>query len=187
MNTSIEFIAMLLTLISVLLTSRISKYGWAIGIISCILYGIVFYQTKLYFQIGLQFIFLIQGVIGTIYWMRDRDGDSSTIEHINVKQLSIFVVHILISIFLINTIPLLNLSFNTYDIVTSGYSVFATYLLIRKKTIAWLYWIMVDIYTIRMCAETEMYWTTALYVILAFVALSTLINWSKETDEKISE
>lgn len=174
----LEFFAMMLTLISVLLTARVSRIGWLVGLVACVLYAIVFYHTHLYFQTSLQFLYLIQGILGLLHWSKDTDEDMSTVGSVTIKQLVWFWFNLMICIFMIHFMPTLNIaSINKYDILTTLYSFFATYLLTHKKPIAWLYWFGIDIMVLIMCSETKLYISAALYLLLSFIAVRTFYKW----------
>lgn len=168
----IELIAVIFSLISVILTIKVSKYCWYFGIIGVIFYMIVFYQSKLWGNFGLQFIFLFQNIIGIINW----NISSTKISYIKNKWKLILYTILLYPIFHIIS---KNSSMPICDSIITLFSIIATYLLIYKKIESWIYWLIVDIIAVYMFYKSELYLSTTLYFIFIITAIIGLINWIK--------
>lgn len=176
----IELIAVIFSLISVMLTIKVSKYCWYFGIIGVIFYMIVFYQSKLWGNFGLQFIFLLQNIIGIINW---SINDIKKVSYVNNRWKLIFPPIFLYPIFFIIS---KNSSMPICDSIITLFSIIATYLLIYKKIESWIYWLIVDIISVYMFYKSELYLSTALYFIFMITATIGLINWVKlEKNEKV--
>lgn len=168
----IELIAVIFSLISVILTIKVSKYCWYFGIIGVIFYMIVFYQSKLWGNFGLQFIFLLQNIIGIVNW----NINNTKISYIKNKLKLIFYTVLLYPIFYIIS---KNSSMPVCDSIITLFSIIATYLLVYKKIESWIYWLIVDIIAVYMFYKSELYLSTTLYFIFTITAIIGLINWIK--------
>ena len=71
----LEVFATVFTLICVWLTVKRSIWCWPAGIIGVSAYFFVFYQSKLYADMGLQVIFLAQSIYGWYFWLHGKEED----------------------------------------------------------------------------------------------------------------
>jgi len=72
----LEISANLVTALAIFLAGRNSIHTWWLGIIGCILFGTLFYQSQLYADFTLQGFFIITGMIGWARWRKGDDGES---------------------------------------------------------------------------------------------------------------
>ena len=67
--TSLEIAANLMTAICIFLAGRNNVHTWWTGIVACVLFGVLFYTSKLYADATLQIFFVVIGVLGWIGWV----------------------------------------------------------------------------------------------------------------------
>ena len=67
--TPLEIAAVLFTLANVWLAVKENMWTWPTGIVSVILYAVVFYQSRLYANAGLQLVFFILSIQGWYEWL----------------------------------------------------------------------------------------------------------------------
>ena len=67
---SLEWIAVVLTLVAVYLTTRQIVWCWPLSMVSVILYALVFHQAKLYALMGLQGVYFVLAIYGWWAWLR---------------------------------------------------------------------------------------------------------------------
>jgi len=68
MNT-LELIAAIVGAISVWLSVRQNIWSWPTAIVNVVLYALVFYEAKLYADMGLQVIYAVLSVYGWYEWL----------------------------------------------------------------------------------------------------------------------
>jgi len=66
------------------------------------------------------------------------------------------------------------------DSFTTVMSIFATFLLIRKKVEAWWTWLAIDMISTYMYFVKEVKLYSFLYAVFCVIALFGAINWTKE-------
>ena len=82
----LEFIAVAVTLLAVYLTARQVIWCWPLGMISVTLYAVVFFQSKLYADMGLQAIYFTLAIYGWWAWQRgSEDHGSLRVSLLSVK------------------------------------------------------------------------------------------------------
>jgi len=177
----IEILAVLTTLFCVILTMKSNIWGWPIGIISTVLYFIVFFNQHLYAEAILQIIFTIQGAYGWYYWGKNKakkpffiSKKRFTCDMIILCISVIFLAHIL-AVKTDNPEP-------AYDAVTSMLSIYGTWYLAKKNMYGWVMFIIADFFFIFMFVPEKMFWSAGLYCILLILAINGLIKWGNDTN-----
>jgi nicotinamide mononucleotide transporter len=174
-----EFLAVLLTLISVVLTIKSKILCWPIGILGIILYGVIFLNQHLYWQAALQVVFVFQSIHGWYFWNKNRDIRLLPME---IKKM---LLHLMIVWFL--TVSLLFIFTDKtdnpqllLDILTTLLSLLATWYLAKRNIYNWIVWIIADVFMVVMFLRQGMYWSMWLYILLTFLAFKGLKQWKKD-------
>src|SRR5574343_1264357 len=83
MPSSLEILANLFYLVSVLLAARNSVHTWAVGLVGCVLFGWLFFSVQLYADVTLQGFFVATSLIGWWRWARGRGGEPMPISRLS--------------------------------------------------------------------------------------------------------
>jgi len=67
--TLLEIAAIAFTLVNVWLAIKENMWTWPTGIVSVILYAVVFYQSRLYANAGLQVVYFVMSIHGWYEWL----------------------------------------------------------------------------------------------------------------------
>lgn len=192
----LEFYATLTGLVAVILSVRENVWSWILGLANVVLAFIMFYQIQLYPDMFLQIFFFITNIIGFWQWKFPKKQEANLynelkISQLSLKQFGLFSLIGLICTALLGTFAK-NLSelipeifskpsaFPYMDSFTTIMSIFATFLLIRKKVEAWWIWLAVDIISTYMYFVKDVKLYSLLYAIFCVIALFGAINWTKE-------
>ncbi|HEU4373284.1 MAG TPA: nicotinamide mononucleotide transporter family protein, partial [Telluria sp.] len=68
-TTPFELLAFALSVATVLLNIRQNHWAWGFAIISSAAYGVVFFDARLYGDMGLQIVFILVSVWGWYSWL----------------------------------------------------------------------------------------------------------------------
>jgi len=175
-----EWIGVAFGFLSVYLTVKQNVWCWPTGIISVIAFVVLFYEIKLYVDVGLQIFFVVTSLQGWYYWLYGGQYKTELpISFLNKKQIEILTLTLALSVLVIGY------AFDTYtdahipfwDAAASGLSVVAQILLMRKKFENWYLWIAVDILSIGIYLYKSVYLTAGLYVVFLGLAISGLVAW----------
>jgi nicotinamide mononucleotide transporter len=190
----IEFIGTIFYLASVILIAQKKMLTWPIGIISVILYGILFYQIQLYSDTIEQIYYLGASVYGWIFWNKNKEGKTSSTDfHLSKPKTlmiwcgSTFLVTIVVTVFMMNihnilpTIFPIPASFPFWDALTTVMSFVAMFLMAQKRIESWAYWIIVDIIGIILYFVKDVKFISLLYVILLIIAVRGAYKWYKDS------
>jgi nicotinamide mononucleotide transporter len=188
----VEFIGTILYLWSVWLISKRNTLTWPIGIASVLLYMVLFYQIRLYSDTIEQVYYLGASVYGWWVWNKSPkdNGQITDVNYSNLKNIILWVVFtFIISViigFLMSRIHVLlpaifpyAASFPYLDAMTTIMSFSAMWLMARKKTESWIYWIIVDVIGIWLYFVKDVKFISFLYIILLIMAFNGLRMWNK--------
>jgi nicotinamide mononucleotide transporter len=192
----LEFYATISGLVAVILSVLENVWSWMLGLINVVLAFVMFYQIQLYPDMFLQVFFFITNIIGFLYWKFPKELHANLKNELKISKLSLrqFFIYLaggLVCTYLLGTFAK-NLSelipqlfskpsaFPYLDSFTTVMSIFATFLLIRKKVEAWWMWLAIDIISTYMYFVKEVKLYSLLYAVFCVIALLGAINWTKE-------
>ncbi len=192
----LEFWATLTGLVAVILSARGNVWSWVIGLVNVVLASVMFYQIRLYPDMFLQGFFFITNVIGWWQWKYPNSGEENKHNELKISKLSQKDFLFFTMIGMIGTALLGSFAKNLHDILpdlfqapsafpymdsfTTVMSIFATFLLIRKKVEAWWVWLAVDIISTYMYYVKDIKIYSVLYFVFCIIALFGAVNWTRE-------
>jgi nicotinamide mononucleotide transporter len=186
MPSYLEILGFFSGIAGVYLTIKRSPFCWPISALNVMLYGVIFYDAKLYADMGLQGVFLFFSVYGWYAWTKGSDNylpDSSPLQvkQSTIKELS-FGILITIPIAVILGYMLknqTNADFPYIDSMLASLSIFAQILQTRKILENWYLWILVDTVYILIYVSKELYLSALLYAVFLALAMQGVIEWRK--------
>ena len=186
MPSLLEILGFFTGIAGVYLTIKRSPFCWPISALNVMLYAVIFYDAKLYADMGLQGVFLFFSVYGWYAWTKGSDNylpDSSPLQvkQSTIKELS-FGILITIPIAVILGYMLknqTNADFPYIDSMLASLSIFAQILQTRKRLENWYLWILVDTVYILIYVSKELYLSALLYAVFLALAMQGVIEWRK--------
>ena len=159
------------------------------GIISALLYMVVFYQSKFYADMGLNVYYFFISIYGWIIW---KKGGSSSGNKMPIKRVDLRMGLLLTGITLILFV-VIGIILNRYtdsplpfgDALTTAGSITATWMLARKYLAHWIIWIAVDALSIGLYIYRGLYPTVILFVVYTAMAVIGYIEWKKEAPKSV--
>jgi nicotinamide mononucleotide transporter len=187
METYIEYAAVLLGVVYVLLASKGDIWCWVFGILSSALYISINVTHHLYQDAILQFYYVAAGFYGWWNWyptptLPEGEGfKSMRIQSLSLQQnLQLFSFGALLVPVLGYFFSKLGNSLSYFDSAVTIFSFIATWMTARKLLENWLYWIVIDLVAAVMYGIKGLYPTAALYVFFAVVAVYGYLEWKKQ-------
>lgn len=185
-TSGLEWLAAITGLMCVWLTVKESIWCWPIGLVSAALYVIVFGQSRLYADMGLQGVFIVLQIYGWHAWLRGGPDK----EPLVVTRTPGPKRWVLGAIFLAGTTLLAetlrrhtDASLPWVDSTQTVLSLVAQYLLSFKRIESWPLWIVVDVISVWMYHFKGLYVTMGLYAIFLCLATQGLVRWRKALAE----
>lgn len=188
----IEFVGTIFYFLSVFLISKKKMLTWPIGIISVILYGILFYQIQLYSDMIEQMYYLLISIIGWVIWKKKQNEVSFIPTNWGSKKIVILSISttIIFTILLTYCVSHFHLwfpklfseqaSFPFLDSLTTIMSFIAMYLTTIRKNEGWIYWIIVDLIAIGLYWVKDVRFISIQYIVLLCMAIYGLLNWIRK-------
>lgn len=181
-TSRLEIWAVVTGFLCVLLTVREHIWCWPIGIASAVLYILVFGQSRLYADAGLQVVFVLLQFYGWYEWLYGGKGR----EALHVQVMPRWMWTPIALGFLAGTALLAstlykftNASLPWLDSTQTVLSLIAQYLLSFKYIENWVLWLVVDALSIEMYIYKELYMTAGLYVVFFILAGVGLVQWRR--------
>jgi nicotinamide mononucleotide transporter len=179
-----EFASFVTGVVAVYLVAEEHIINWPIGLINVSIYAYVFFQSRLYADMSLQFFFFALGVHGWYQWLRGGTQNTAlTISRLNSKQwLWVAVVWVVGVAIYYPIIHHFNGAAPFIDSSLAVASIIAQVLLNRKKLENWILWIIVDIVYIPLYISRGLYLTAVLCGLLLSIAIAGLVSWKRTFD-----
>ncbi len=188
LNNWVEITGAVISLIYLYLSIREKAGLWIFGFLSSLLYIWVFYHSKLYAEISLQFYYLFVSVYGWISWRRKSEVTHTKALKISTIATNQYILYLLgtAGIFLIYYFILKYLTDSPVpvaDSVVGALSIIATWMLARKKIENWLVWIIADAFACGLYFYKGLYPTAILFIVYTVMAVVGYFQWKKSMVE----
>jgi nicotinamide mononucleotide transporter len=179
---ALESWAVITGALCVWLTVIRNVWNFPIGIVSCVLFAILFYDVRLFGDMGLQFFFIALSLHGWFWWLRGGvDHGRLKVTRSSVRDWMFVLAGAAIGVPLLmwylqwakGSAPFL-------DAFTTVLSILAQIMLNRKKFETWFVWILVDVIYVPLYWSRGLALTSVLYAVFLVMCVSGLIDWWKE-------
>lgn len=183
---TLELFAAATGAISVWLSVRQHIWSWPTAIVNVLLYTVVFYEAKLYADMGLQVIYAVLSVYGWYQWLYGGVNRSE----LRVTRTDARLGALLTLIALAGSVLLGVLLRRTTDAALpyidsflSSTSLVAQWMMTRKKLENWLLWIAVDVLYVGMFVFKALYLTAVLYAVFLALATKGYVEWRRSLSQ----
>lgn len=176
----LEIIAFTVSVLGVWLTTTRSLWNYPFSLLSVVLYGVIFYQVKLYADMGLQAIFAATLLYGLWQWRRNRLASGK------VLVTRVRPVEVLASI-VCGIGAAVGLGFLLYshtdaslpwvDSALLAGSLIGSIWAARRNLESWWVWIIVDVVYVGVYVLKHLYLTALLYAAFVVLAVLGLRRW----------
>lgn len=188
MTSAVEIAANAVTTLSILLAGRNSVHTWWTGILGCLLFALLFFQTQLYADVALQLFFLVTSALGWRQWVSGAQGEPLPISRAGFTVLA-WVVPAGIAA-TIGYGALLHFYTNAYapfiDSAVLVFSIIAQLLLMQRKIETWVFWLLVNSIAIPLYASRGLTLTSVLYAAYWINAVVSWLVWRRWAREQVS-
>ena len=178
----LELLAAIVGAISVWLSVRQNILSWPTAIVNVVLYAIVFYQAKLYADMGLQVVYAALSIYGWYEWLYGGEGRTELHVTLTSPRLAALLALIALSgAALLGTLlrHTTDAALPYMDSFLSSTSLVAQWMMTRKKLENWLVWIFVDVLYVGMFIFKGLYLTAGLYAVFLALAVRGYVDWRR--------
>jgi nicotinamide mononucleotide transporter len=178
----LELFAAVVGALSVWLSVRQNIWSWPTAIVNVVLYAIVFFEAKLYADMGLQVVYAVLSIYGWYEWLHGGEGHTE----LRVTRTGPALGALLTGIALAGAVLLGTLlqratdaALPFMDSFLSSSSLVAQWMMTRKKLENWLVWILVDVLYVGMFVFKGLYLTAGLYAVFLALAVKGYLDWRR--------
>ena len=175
----LETIAVIFSLLYVYLAAHQNNLCWLAAVISVSLYIYICFNAKLYAETILQVFYFLMAIYGFYSWKKNNSQ----------LQISTWPIKKHFFIILLGTVLTFFLGFifsnftdaemPLVDSFTTVFSVFATYMVVKKILSNWLYFIIIDIISTYLYFSRDLHLTSLLFLLYTFIAVAGFIKWNR--------
>ena len=181
LTTLLEAVSFVTGALCVWLVVRENVWNFPIGLLNVATFSVVFFQSRLFADAGLQVVYFVLGIMGWTLWVRGGENQTrlklSRIGITEAAWLGIFVV--VSTLCLWQTLHHLGGSASFWDALTTSISLASQWMLNRKQLENWLGWIVVDAIYVPLYVFKGLYLTAILYAIFLCMAFIGWKQWQR--------
>ncbi|MCB1138558.1 MAG: nicotinamide mononucleotide transporter [Leptospiraceae bacterium] len=177
-----EIVAFLAGFLCVWWTIRENILCWPAGLVQVCLYVWIFFEAKLYSDVGLHIFYIFLQFYGWYHWLYGGADQ----ENLSISRLGGQIFAAWIGIGVAGSIVwgyvmhrYTDAAVPYWDAYTTVASLIAQWLLTRKNLESWYFWISVDIVAIGVYLYKGLYLTSGLYMAFLIMATGGLLRWRK--------
>ena len=177
----IEVFGFITGAVCVWLTVKQHIWSWPIGIANNIFFIVLFWNARLFADMGLQVVYIVLGILGWYWWL--KGGTGKTILHVSktpaVQWLVILPVAAIATWGMRNYLMSVGDAAPFLDALTTVMSLVAQYLLSRKYLENWYVWMTADIIYIGLYASKALPLTAVLYAMFFVMCIMGYRAWKR--------
>jgi nicotinamide mononucleotide transporter len=171
---------------AVFLAARNSVHTWWLGIIGCVLMGVMFLGDRLYANATLQVFFIATGVLG---WRAWSSRTPRPIRHVSKEALAVglVVASIVTAGHALALDRWTNAAAPLPDSAVMAFSVLGQVWLMGRRLETWWCWIIVDAIAVPLYVSRELYVTAGLYAVFFVTAWLGWLHWRRELTQRLRD
>ncbi len=179
--TWLEIVAFAVAVAMVLANFRVHPIAWPLAMLSSLMYALLFADSKLYGEAGLQFVFIAVAGWGWWQWLRGRGDDGALLRVHHLSRSGLLAL----GAATLAAWPLLGLLLSRatdsdvpyFDALPTVGSLAGQLLLARKCVENWPVWVGVNIVSVALFASKGLWLTVLLYALFTVLALVGWRRW----------
>lgn len=183
----IEVAAAVFGVASVYLSARQNVWNWPLGIINVTLYIFVFYEAKLYADMGLQAVYIVLAAYGWWHWLHGgANRGMLRVSHVPTREIIVLGLAFVAGTAALSTLlaRATDASLPLADSTLTAASLVAQYMMTRKYVECWLVWIVADTAYVAMFIYKSLWPTAVLYLLFTILAVVGWRQWRASLREQ---
>ena len=182
---NLENVAVFFGLLSVWYSKKEHILVYPTGIVNVLISTFLMYQAKLYADMGVNVYYFVMSIWGWYLWLKKNPKTSKKLPISNNSAreniLSLGLVVLIFGILLVVLNRFTDSNTVEADDFTSACFVVGMYLMARKKTENWIYWIVGDVLIMPLMVYKNLYGLAFQYFIFTLLAVWGLVEWQKKS------
>jgi nicotinamide mononucleotide transporter len=179
----VEVLGVVLSIIYLVLSIRQHIFLWPVGIMSAVMYVIVFFESKFYADMGLNVYYFFISIYGWINWSGATRKEQRSLPVTSAgKQRAMILLLVMLGFFIVIGYLLDRYTDSPlpyWDALTTAGSIVATWMLTRKILEHWIVWILVDLISMGLYIYRGLYPTAFLFLVYTIMAVVGYLEWRR--------
>jgi len=186
--TWLELVGALVSALAVWLTARRKPWCWPVGLVSVVLYAVIFVDAKLYSDALLQAAFGVLIIYGWVRWLQHLDAHGrvqvaalplrQALWHVAVGAIGALALGFAMHRWTDASLPWLDAALTAFSLVAQWWQG-------RRHVAAWWLWITVDVLYVGEYVYKSLLITAVLYVAFVVLAVMGLRSWRRATRDAV--
>lgn len=190
LSNKIELLGAILGILYIRFSIKQNIFTWPTGLLTSLLYVVVFSKSALYAAMGLQFYYIGISIYGWYYWLKGKNENNISLLPVRYVTKKLWIKTGVISLLIYSAILLILLKFSDSDVpfldsLTTSFSIVATWMLAKKYIENWIIWIFVDFISIGLYMYKNLWPTVILFIVYTVMAFLGYYEWKKDIKLKI--
>ena len=161
---------------------RLSAWLW--GILGSLLGAMLFYQQDLFSETLLYLFYAAMGVYGWLHWKQKASGLKVQTLSLRIHA-ALLIGGSLITWQLGSAMDRLGADRSYYDAFSTVFGIIATFLEVNKVLSGWLYWIVLNAFSIWLYASKGLVIYALLMACYTYLSVQGFRSWKKAMPQKI--
>lgn len=185
-QTSLEVFSVVTGLWSVWFLSRNHPFGWLIGLPSVAGFAVVFFQVRLFAEVGIQIIYFVTSLQAIYIWLRGgADRTPRPVSSAGRRVLLLTIPVVMVATVLVRWLLIeINGAAPGWDAISTVLGLTAHIYLMWRFVESWWLWITVDIILVPLYISRGLELTAALYVVFLVMSILGLQTFRHELRER---
>ena len=185
LSNKIELLGAILGILYIVFSIRQNILTWPTGLITSLLYIVVFFKSGLYATMGLQVYYVFISIYGWYFWLKGKNTDNKSQLPVQLVKRKLWIKIAAISILIYAIIFFILIKYSDSEVpyldsLTTSLSIVATWMLAKKYIEQWIIWIFVDLVSSGLYIYKNLWPTVVLFIIYTIMAFLGYIEWKKD-------
>ena len=179
----LEVTGVITGILCVYLAAKNIIWNWPFAIVSVCTYIFIFFEAKLYADMGLQFYFLAMNSYGWYFWSRKPKSEGKVpVIRITSKEIILSIIGIIAFTIILGFLlkQKTDAAFPFIDSFCTACSLIAQIFLARKVLENWLIWVFVDVIYVVVYTAKHLHLTAGMYALYLLIAALGYRDWRRD-------
>jgi nicotinamide mononucleotide transporter len=185
LSNKIELLGAILGILYIIFSIRQNILTWPTGLLTSILYTVVFFKSGVYAAMSLQVYYIFISIYGWFFWLKGKNTNYKSGVPVQFVKTSLWIKIGVISILIYFIILFILINYSDsnipyLDTLTTSLSIVATWMLAKKYIEQWIIWIFVDLVSSGLYIYKNLWPTVVLFIVYTVMAFLGYIEWKKD-------
>ena len=177
--SNLELISVTCNIIFIILLAFEEKLCWLFGIAGSITGAVLFFQVNYYSESILYLFYALMGIFGWIMW--SKPDIRNDIKKMPQKMLTVLVLMGAVGAAILGWLMTkTDADMPYYDAFSTVFGIIATFMEIYKFLIAWVFWFVLNAYSIWLYALKDMKLYALLMAVYTVLSVIGYLQWSRK-------